>query len=189
MVSLPMKLFSRKYQITGNSTLKLTGHTNVSDFTCYCRRLFPVQKFSLEYPEDGQNQTCFHATLLQIPVKSLDCGHVLMNRNLRRSLNAREHPDINIEFLKAAWKKDEKPWEMETPAKVRALTRVSINGQHNEYRLNLSGQKLSTGVYQCTGEKKLLMTDFGITPPKAMMGVVKVKDEITIDLDLVIEIR
>jgi len=43
-----------------------------------------------------------------------------------------------------------------------------------------------SNVYRFTARKNLLLTDFGLTPPTVLMGMVKVKNEIILDIDLYI---
>ena len=40
-------------------------------------------------------------------------------------------------------------------------------------------------TFTVTGEVRLLMTDFGITPPKAMMGMLKTDPKVTVTFETV----
>lgn len=41
-----------------------------------------------------------------------------------------------------------------------------------------------SNVYRFTAKKSLLLTDFGLTPPTVLLGMVKVRNEITLDIDI-----
>jgi hypothetical protein len=45
---------------------------------------------------------------------------------------------------------------------------------------------LSNGDLQITGSKKIKMTDFNMEPPTAMMGTIKVGDDVIIGFDIVL---
>jgi polyisoprenoid-binding protein YceI len=50
--------------------------------------------------------------------------------------------------------------------------------------VTLTYKVLPNGSLQIIGSKKLTMTDFKMEPPKAMMGTIKVGDEVTVYFDL-----
>jgi hypothetical protein len=49
----------------------------------------------------------------------------------------------------------------------------------------VQGQQRADGTYQATGSLPLLMSDFGIDPPTAMFGLIKVHDQITVRFKLI----
>jgi hypothetical protein len=53
--------------------------------------------------------------------------------------------------------------------------------------LNLKAQR-SDRTLTVTGEVELLMTDFGITPPKAMLGMLKTDPKVTVTFETVLGI-
>ena len=63
---------------------------------------------------------------------------------------------------------------------VSKVTQSRIKGIMEQINYKPKKRK-SNGRLSCTGETKLLMTDFGVTPPVFMMGVMKTGDEITIN--------
>lgn len=81
------------------------------------------------------------------------------------------------------------------------LTSAKISGSGPEYTVNASGnltmagtarpvdldakaKVLPNGDVQITGSRKLNMRDFNMTPPTAMMGTIKVGEEVTVNFDL-----
>jgi hypothetical protein len=46
--------------------------------------------------------------------------------------------------------------------------------------------RLADATVTVTGELQLLMTDFGITPPKAMLGMLKTDPKVTVTFDTVL---
>jgi len=50
--------------------------------------------------------------------------------------------------------------------------------------LTLTYKVLPNGALQIIGSKKLTMTDFKMEPPKAMMGTIKVGNDVTVNFDL-----
>lgn len=172
------------YRIGSKSVLKLEGKTNINAFSCNCTESFAPQIFTINLNNSEPNTAAFRNTHLKIPVKSLDCGNKLMNKDLYKALNSDEYPNITIELLEVKQDKCNKLGVLSDWLNIKALTRITLNGNSKEYWLNVTARKLDTNLYRFIGSKKLSMTDFGVQPPVAMMGVIKVKDEIKIDLDL-----
>ncbi len=172
------------FHIGSKSVLKLEGKTNINTFSCNCTESFAPQVFSLKIDKNEPTTAAFRNTQLKIPVKSLDCGNKLMNKDLYKALNSEEHPNISIELLEIKQDKCNKLDELKDWINIKALTRITLNGNSKEYWINVTARKLDTKLYRFIGSKKLYMTEFGVNPPVAMMGVIKVKDEIKIDLDL-----
>jgi YceI-like domain len=174
----------KTYHITPKSVLKLDGKTNVNGFTCGCDETFQPQQLFVEPPTDGSLTTAFHSATLKLKIKSLDCGNKLMNKDLQKALNANEHPYITIELKKVEQDKCNRLTELKDWIKMKALTKISLNGVSKEYWINITAKKTGPNGYRFIGTKSINMTDFCVTPPVALMGAIKVKDAITIDLDL-----
>jgi len=74
--------------------------------------------------------------------------------------------------------------EGEPASGIRAVGILNIAGVEREVTLTLKTQQ-SEGILIVTGEIQLLMTDFGITPPKAMLGMLKTDPKVTVTFETV----
>lgn len=175
---------AQTYRIGSNSVLKLIGKTNVNSFECRCGQVFAPQIFRIQNHDDGPHTTTFADTRLSIPITSLDCGNRLMNKDLQKSLNAERHPNISIELLEVVEDKCSSLRQTNEWVKVKALARISLNGYTNTYWLDITAKQSGPKRFRFIGTKALRMSDFCVEPPTAMMGMVKVEDEIKISLDL-----
>ena len=63
---------------------------------------------------------------------------------------------------------------------------LEMAGTTKPIDLVASYKVLTNGDLQIIGIKKIKMTEFNIEPPKAMMGTIKVGDEVTISFDIVL---
>lgn len=182
------KTLGRTYRIGKMSTLKLEGKTNVNSFTCICTETFPMQTFYAEKLDDEKCTTVFQETSLKLKIKSLDCGNKLMNNDMYKALNADVFPQIKIKLLKVSEDRCNRLTEGKDWIKVNALVKINLNGKDNDYPINVTAKKTAANQFHFIGNKTLCMSDFGVLPPTAAMGMVKVKDEIRISLDLEITI-
>jgi len=51
-------------------------------------------------------------------------------------------------------------------------------------RLTLQGRRLESGRMHAQGTLPIQMTDFNVEPPTAMLGLIRVRDEITVHFDI-----
>lgn len=172
-----------------NSSLKLEGKTNVSEFTCQCKQGFQFQPFVVEKQISDRNTTYFKTTTLEIQVKSFDCGNKLMNKDLQKALHAAEFPAIQIELLEAEQESCNRLTILKDWVMVKTYVRITLNGHSKEYPLKVTAKKLAKNHFRFIAVKRLYMSDFGISPPTTMMGMIKVQNEIKIMLDLEIQTR
>ena len=63
---------------------------------------------------------------------------------------------------------------------------LTMAGVTKSVELHLIYKVLPGGELQITGTHRLLMSDFKIKPPTAMMGTIKVGDEVVVDLEIIL---
>lgn len=108
-----------------------------------------------------------------------------MNKDFYNALKSKTHPTMWI--------------ELETIDEIRPIgtfwttfltqTRITIAGARKSVPIEARVRRLSANQIQIQAEKALRMSDFDITPPTALMGMIKTNDEITIKLNLKVTIQ
>jgi hypothetical protein len=176
------------FVIEGDSELFIRGASNVNKFTCMCFCIEEGRTRTLRMEAAaGGRSVIFQQTRLQLETSALDCGHKGMNNDLYNTLKADAHPLISIELLRASeMGQSLSAGNGAVPIKARAA--ITIAGVRREVDIDVQGRQSSAGEYRFSGSRELLMTDFNIQPPRAMMGLIKVNNEISIHLDLAIRL-
>ena len=187
----PLPFDEHQYQIETNSQLVITGASNVNEFTCDCSCERDFTRSTLEisrHPES--NRIDFANARLKLTTTNLDCGHKVMNKDLYETLRAKEYPQISITLLQARIPAEpqQRLVSFNQWMNIDAFTRITIAGQDKRVHIPVKGRRIEGDRFHFTGEISLNMTDFGLTPPTAMLGLIKVNDKITINLDLVVRI-
>jgi hypothetical protein len=119
---------------------------------------------------------------IEVPVQTLDCGKDRMNRDLYDALKAEEHPDIRycLESVEVLSRPEVKNgWY-----RLEATGRLEMAGQENTVSTTLRGLRASDGSYRIMGRFPVALSDFGIDPPTAMMGLIKVRDDMIVTFDV-----
>jgi polyisoprenoid-binding protein YceI len=70
---------------------------------------------------------------------------------------------------------------------LKAIGMLQIAGVEREVALDLKTQR-NESSFTVKGEVELLMTDYGITPPKAMLGMLKTDPKVTVTFETVLTI-
>ncbi len=112
---------------------------------------------------------------VEIPVESLKSGKTTMDKNLQSALRANEYPVITYKLTSAVLQ----PGPGGTLA-LAAQGTLTVAGKTREASLPMDLKQLPDGSLEVTGKTALKMTDFGVAPPKLMMGMLKVGDAIRV---------
>ncbi|MEX0653473.1 MAG: YceI family protein [Phycisphaeraceae bacterium] len=120
---------------------------------------------------------------VQIPVRSLKGNHQGLASHIHAELKAANHPYVTftLETLNrnAAADRDVTTWS--------AHGQLEIAGARRSVELPLILTPLSDSRLRIEVQKDLLMTDFGIDPPTAMMGMAQVVNEVRVRVTWIVE--
>jgi len=175
------RTFHVSYTIEPQSNLYIKGTTNINSFECVSLDAFRVQELQgTFYP--SSRKVSFKGATLQLQVKKLDCKNSKMNKDLCEAMNADIYPTIKVHLHSASLKA---PGLSQSAAEIIADATLEITGVRKKVQFNTRGVQLSDDAYEFISEQTIKMTDFGVEPPTALFGLIKVDDEITIHLDIV----
>jgi polyisoprenoid-binding protein YceI len=140
----------------------------------------PADAHALEALVRGSHVTSLD---LQVPVKTLVSEKSGLDKNLWKALDADKYPDIRFVMSRYSILPHEAVGD--TMA-LKAEGMLTIAGQERPDTLMGRAWRSDKGLW-LEGSQKLLMTHFGIKPPKMMLGMLKVADEITVHFRLLIQ--
>jgi hypothetical protein len=174
-----------RYSIEQGSQLSIQGTTNVNSFECFSKQAFNQQAVQLMVDPVTKAVT-FNRAVLHIKVKELDCDNSKMNADLCDALNSEAFPNITIKLHDAklvngsitnAW------------SDVIVNASLKITDQERRIEIRAKAKQVEDGKYRFIANRGLKMTDFGVEPPTALMGLIRVRDEITINFDLTTKVN
>ena len=116
---------------------------------------------------------------IAIPAATLSSPKEGLDKNMHKALRVTEYPDITFRLSRLE--------ATDGSGTMRGVGVLKIAGVEREVTLALKTQR-TEGTLTVSGEVPLLMTDFGITPPKAMLGMLKTDPKVTITLETVLGI-
>lgn len=161
------------YVLVPGSQFRIDGTSNLGPWTCTASDLA------------GAATPAPHGALdahVHVRVRSFDCGRARMNEDFRDALRAREHPEIRFELDRAVILGDGARPRAWVP--VRAFGRIRLAGTERPVTIAVRGREEADGRVRVRGQLALRMTDFGVTPPTALGGVVRTRDAVVVAFDL-----
>lgn len=172
------------YSVMPQSRITISGSSNINQFVCLSLNESPAGSFLLEESGPLGRSLRFYDADLQISVSSFDCGHRIMNRNMHESLGGEKFPYITIKIIEAT-NIHYNPKTSSGTARVAVV--ITLNGitRNSTMRISYQAQDINNIVVDVS--KNMRMSDFGIDPPTPALGLVKVNDEVTINIDLHLE--
>ena len=101
-----------------------------------------------------------------------------MNDKIYETLNTRRYPNITFQLRQIQ--------QLSSSADYPELFRVvstgvlTISGVSRTVKLNTAGRLLPNGTVFFSGSEVINMSDYGVTPPTAMLGALRTREEVTV---------
>lgn len=160
--------------ILDQSSLEIKGSSNVNDFDCRYRD--PITPDTLYHEiEIEPSEVKVKGDNISMYVESFDCGKKGINRDFRKTLKSNEYPTIDVTLERLIYD-DDQP--------VIAEVLIHLAGISRMYQLDFTSLTQEEGTNRIHGSQIIKMSDFNLEPPKALFGLVKVNDEMTINFTL-----
>ena len=169
------------YVIEPESKLFLEGTSNVVDFTCECTNPSGSGHLSIQMAAPAYR---FQNGSLQLPVKELDCGNRPMNKDMYEALKAEQYPHISIQPLSVRAIDQAAFSNCDEWANISVELQLTIAGVSRKVPMEVRGAHLGYELYRFKGSQAIYLTDYGIDPPRALLGAIRVDNCVTINVDL-----
>ena len=161
------------------TTLTIAGTSTVRSWTCEARG-FAMTPTPTRGFEDGvlERRKTLETVTVTFPVAAIECGNGTMNSHLRKALKADEHPEITYTMSTYEIRDAEGGVAVETEG------RLTIAGEERPIAMDVTVAKDADGGIRVKGLQSIDMTEFGVTPPKLMLGTLKVGRTATVEFDM-----
>ena len=178
-------LQKKRYHIEDSSKIYLKGTSNVNAFTCDCEERYNEQ--ILEAESNG-GYARFKNAQIQVRSKNFNCHNRKIDADMQKALQVDKYPYIKV-ALADTWqnakclKGECKDW-----FDVQANVNITITKTTKFETVAAKAKVIGPNQVLLKGEKALQLSAYGITPPEAMFGMIKVNDWVTFYFDLVVRI-
>ena len=166
-----------------SARITIAGTSNVHDYTAsttdarVTRVQFASGAAGAAFWDEVQKPGGLEAFDISIDAASLKSTKEGIDKNMHKALKVKEHAEIIFSLTRMEG----------APGSLKAIGTLRIAGVEREVTLPLKTARKGANL-AVTGELDVLMTDFGIAPPKAMLGMVKTDPKIKVTFDILLAI-
>jgi len=163
-----------------SATVSIEGSSNIHDYTASTKDV-RLTKLTVAGTIDAAavlaNPAQVETFEIAIKAASLASSKDGLDKNMHKALKVTEFPEIVFRLNRLESR----------GAAMKAFGTLRIAGIEKEIAMDLKTIAAATTL-SVSGQVPLLMTDYGIVPPKAMMGVLKTSPKVTVKFEMVLAI-
>jgi hypothetical protein len=120
------------------------------------------------------------AVLVTVPIGKMECGNNTMNEHMRKALKAEANPEIV--FRLAGYELKASGGAM----KAVLSGTLRLGGVEKPITIESDLSATPEGALRVKGTHTFMMTQYGLKPPSLMLGAMKVKDQVVVGFDLLL---
>jgi hypothetical protein len=168
----------------GTARVTIAGSSNIHAYSAWTDtvRVIRVQLAASSTPDSFWDDivkpgalTAFEVAIPAATLTSRDAG---LDKNMYRALKVDSHRDITFALAR---------FERAPTGALMAVGVLRIAGVEREVVLPLTTERRDAGLV-VRGRLTLLMTDYGIQPPTAMLGMLKTEPKVTVTFETVLSV-
>lgn len=174
-----------KVHINGGSYLIVHGRTNLTKFHCQYVKSLSDTLLVRVVPQEPNKLLLEHADI-NLRVMQFDYGNKLITKDFQKLLQVQDFPELKIEALDIASGEDllkSQNQKQHTGMISSAKISVTIAGRQNEYNLEVN-EPANGSPRTYSGSLHINIRDFGLIPPRKLLGLMKVNENVHIDFYL-----
>ena len=168
--------------VRADSRLWLEGTSNVRDWTCEATAMEATIEVETERLT-GSSELSVRAVRgvsVRVPVRMLKCGDRHMEANMYDALKAPKPPATD--YIVAEFNRI--PKAVSDFEAISATGRMIIAGVERPVEMTVRTDRLPDGTRRAAGNVPILMTDFGIKPPRPWMGILRTGDRVLVQFEI-----
>lgn len=175
----PMDELWLHYFVLDDATnLEIKGKSNVTDFSCKLNSNFERDTVVVSFSWGNESIWC-HGGNIRFRVQDFSCENPVMTKDFQKTLKADEHPYISLEvhklFLDPA---------LEKQMRLNTEVGLVVAGIRQDYITEFDKISFMLNGVGFEGKQPISLNQFDLVPPRIMMGLIKISEEMAINFSL-----
>lgn len=166
-----------KWLILKGGTLKVNGSTNINTFSCLVADNAPIDTLVCFVNKDA---SVAMSGKISLDIFGFDCHNPMMTLDLRKTLKAKEYPVMKINFLSLSKLPDLKA----TPDLIKGWVNIELSGVTKKFDVSYKFSIDNMKVIHLLGDRSVNFSDFNITPPRKLGGIIRANDRLDVEFSL-----
>lgn len=179
-INRPNKPINEVWEIERSSSMVILGKTNINSFECILGSYDWDSNLTCYQKEDNNQKNYPIKCDFEIPIMAFDCGMNMMTNDLRNTLNSRKHPFMIIKLKELTNLLS----NVKNGEQLAAKSDITLSGVTNSDNIFFNVVKTGARDIILEGKKKVNLRDFKIEPPTRLLGSVKVRDIIDVNITI-----
>ena len=173
----PDSIIVEKWIIEKSSNLCIEGKSNISAFRCDIIEYLHTDTVRFSRNEQ-QNQILNIRGGITIDINRFDCHQKHITGDLRKTLKADKIPLLKIELLSIG------DFMNESTKNVKGTVTISLAGITRQMDVDYQIVNNGDGYLNLYGSRGVMFSDFMLTPPNKLAGLIKVENKLQIQFRL-----
>lgn len=169
-----------RWVIGDESRLSIHGSTNINNFTCEmnCYTGSDTLLYEKNY---SACEIRFHRNRMTIPVRSFDCGARQISKDFWKTLKSETYPQLDIRFrsLQNISVKDN--------TFIKGVIDITLAGVTARYTVRYHVNVTANNTILLKGMHPVNFSDFKLEAPEKMQGLIRVKEVLNVEFNLVLK--
>jgi len=161
---------SQSFKLQANPDLKVSGTSTLHDWEMPSKQGTGTMTATITNGKISE----ISSLVIEMPAESIKSGKKGMDKIAYDALKTSKHK--NVKFVLESATKNGSKWKFSG--------KFTIAGTTKHAKFDVEDKALQFGVYSLSGSYSLKLTDYGITPPTAMMGTIKTGDTVKIHFNV-----
>jgi len=175
--------------VESGGKLWLEGKASIVDYRCDATSMEGIGTLSnVENPTgtiEGHGDVTVSVT---IPVKKLDCGKRAMNKDMYNALKTDKFRYIKYHLLEASLINESSRTDTTSWMDIKTIGLLEVAGVTDTTSIVVKGKLLGPDRFRVRGSKQINMLNYDVTPPKALLGLIKADKYLTVHFDVTVRL-
>jgi polyisoprenoid-binding protein YceI len=123
----------------------------------------------------------FTRSRMTVPVRSFDCGSKPISKDFWKTLKAETYPEMNIDFISL------QNVYFKNNSHIDGVVDITLAGVTTRYTIKYFVIVKNNGTVLLQGTHAVNFSDFQLEAPKKLNGLIKVKEALKVDFNLLLK--
>ncbi|PRY49185.1 hypothetical protein B0I27_11270 [Arcticibacter pallidicorallinus] len=171
-----------RWVVMNGGSLRVKGTTNINTFNCDISG-YSTPDTILLYRGQMQEGLLPLRGRIGLNVKLFDCHHAVMTADLRKTLKAKEFPQLKIIFISL----EKFPNLSSRESKIKGTVDIELAGKVKRFLVDYTFKLDNQRNIQLLGERDVNFSDFGLTPPRKLGGMIQTDNKLSVEFKLTLK--